>query len=107
MRPAPTPDPRDLLRHAIERERALQRGVTHRIVAPVDAVFDMLTQTASMLQRQAEALESAGEALTETAALVKAQAELFERTVGAVRQPIELVEAAARLAAGRDHEVET
>lgn len=86
-----------LVQEILERERALQREVTSQIVAPVDAVFDLLQETGSMLERQAEALEAAGAALAETAALVKGQAALFERTVRSLRRPVELAKSAARL----------
>jgi hypothetical protein len=92
----------ELVRDVAERERRLQRELTGRIVAPVDAAFDLLSQTGSMLHRQAEALETAGAALAETAALMKAEAELFERTVGAVRQPVELLKSAGRPGARDD-----
>jgi hypothetical protein len=85
----------ELVQEVIERERRLQRELTGRLVAPVDAVFDLLEESGTMLRRQAEALEAAGRALEETAGLMKRQAELFERTIGTLRQPAELAKAAA------------
>ena len=82
-----------LAQEIIERERKL----TSQLVAPVDAVFDLLQETGAMLERQAEALEAAGAAITETAALVRGQAELFERTVGTLRLPVDLAKSAARV----------
>ena len=87
----------ELVQDVIERERAAQKHLAAHLVAPVDAVFDLLDQTAVTLRRQAEALETAGQALEETARLVKNQAELFERTIGALREPAELAKAAAGL----------
>jgi methyl-accepting chemotaxis protein len=87
----------ELLQEIVERERRLQREIAGRIVAPVDAVFDLLEASATSLRKQAEALEHAGRALEETATLVGQQAELFERTVTALRQPTELAKAAAGL----------
>jgi hypothetical protein len=87
----------ELVQELIERERRLQKELTGRLVAPVDAIFDMLEETGVMLRRQAEALEAAGRALEETAGLVKNQAELFERTLGAVREPTERAKALAGL----------
>jgi hypothetical protein len=87
----------ELVQEVIERERRLQRELTGRLVAPVDAVFDLLEESGTMLRRQAEALEAAGRALEETAGLMKSQAELFERTIGTLRQPSELAKAAAGL----------
>ena len=86
----------ELVQEVIERERRLQKQLTGRVLAPVDAVFDLLAESGTVLRRQAEALEAAGSALQETAALVKSQAELFERTIGALREPAEV----ARVAAG-------
>lgn len=80
----------ELVQEVLERERRLQREVAARLVAPVDAVFDLLEDSAVALRKQAEALEAAGAALEETAALVKGQAELFERTVGTLREPTEI-----------------
>src|SRR5687768_12557304 len=87
----------ELVEEIVERERRLQKELTGRVLAPVDAVFDMLAETGTTLQRQAEALEAAGRALEETARLVRTQADLFERTVGTLRQPAELARATAGL----------
>ncbi len=87
----------ELVQEVIERERRLQKELTGRLVAPVDAVFDLLEETGATLRRQAEALEAAGRALEETAGLMKRQAELFERTISTLRQPAELAKAAAGL----------
>ena len=80
-----------------EAERRLQRELTARVVAPFDAVFDLLGQSAVTLRSQAEALEAAGRGLQEAGRLMRTQAELFERTVHAMRQPTELVKAVADL----------
>ena len=87
----------ELLQEVVERERNFQRQIAGRLLAPADAVFDLLEQSGAMLRRQAETLESAGMALSETAALMKNQAELFERTIGILREPTELAKAAAGL----------
>ena len=87
----------ELVQEIVERERRLQREVASRIAAPVDAVFDLLEDSAVTLRKQAEALEAAGDALAETASLVKGQAELFERTVGALREPAEIAKGLAGL----------
>jgi hypothetical protein len=85
----------ELLQEVIERERKLQGELVARVVAPVDAVFDLLEETGVTLRRQAEALESAGRALEETAGLMKHQSERFERTIAALRQPTDMAKAAA------------
>jgi ABC-type transporter Mla subunit MlaD len=85
----------ELVQELVERERRLQQELVAQLVAPADAVFDLLEESGATLRRQAEALEAAGSALEETAALMRRQAELFERTIGALRQPTELVKAAA------------
>jgi hypothetical protein len=87
----------ELVQDVIERERRLQQELTGRLVAPIEAAFDLLEDSGATLRRQAEALEAAGRALEETAGLMKSQAELFERTIGTLRKPVEL----ARAAAGR------
>ncbi len=86
-----------LVQEVVERERRLQRQLAGHLVAPIDAVFDLLEQSGVMLRKQAEALEAAGRALEETAQLVATQAELFEHTIGALREPTELAKAAAGL----------
>ena len=68
---------------------------TSRVLAPVDALFDLLEETGSTLRRQAEALQAAGRALEETAELMAGQAEMFERTVGTLRVPADIAKAAA------------
>ena len=85
-----------IVHEVVEREQRLQREVTDRLVAPFDAIFDLLEGTGAMVQRQAEALDAAGQALSEAAALMKLQADLFERTVGTLRQPVKLVKATSR-----------
>ena len=87
----------ELVQEVLERERRLQKELADRLMAPVDAVFDLLEQSGATLRSQAEALEAAGHGLEETAALMKSQAELFEQTIGALRQPAELARAAAGL----------
>jgi hypothetical protein len=82
---------------SVHELRRLQKDLAGRVFAPADAAFDLLADTGTTLQRQAEALEAAGRALEETARLVRIQAELFERTVGTLRQPAELARAAAGL----------
>jgi hypothetical protein len=91
----------ELVQDIVDRERRLQSEVVDRLVAPIDAVFDLLDSTGVTLRRQAEALEAAGRALEETAALMKAQAELFERSIRTLRQPTKLAKAAARAPAPR------
>ena len=85
----------ELVQQLVERERRLQQELVGQLVAPADAVFDLLEESGAILRRQAEALEAAGSALEQTATLMQRQAELFERTIGALRQPTELVKAAA------------
>jgi len=87
----------ELVQDVVERERGLQREVVGRLIAPIDAAFDLLEGTGATLHRQAEALGAAGRALEETAALMQAQAELFERTIAALRQPADLARAASGL----------
>lgn len=87
----------ELVQEVLERERRIQKQLAGHLLAPVDAIFDLLEQTGGMLRSQAEALETAGQALEETAGLMKTQAELFERTIGALREPAELAKQAAGL----------
>jgi glycerol kinase len=84
----------------VDRERRLQHDVAARLVAPVDAVFDLLEESARMLERQAETLEVAGAALVETAVLMQRQAEVFEQTVRGARQPVEAVKSVAGMRRG-------
>lgn len=87
----------ELVQEVIEREQRLQKELTGRLVAPMDAVFDLLEETGATLRRQAEALEAAGRALEETAGLMKHQAKLFEQAISTLRQPAELAKAATGL----------
>jgi hypothetical protein len=87
----------ELVQEILERERRLQREVASQLMAPVDAVFDLLEQSGAALRKQAETLAAAGRGLEETAAAMKSQAELFEQTIGTLRQPTELARAAAGL----------
>jgi len=87
----------ELVQDVVERERRLQRDWAGRLVAPIDAVFDLLEESGATIRRQAEALQGAGHALEETAGLMKQQAELFESTITALRQPAEFAKAVAGL----------
>ena len=87
----------ELVQEVIERERRLQKQLAGHLLAPVDAIFDLLEEGGLMLRRQAEALEAAGRAIEETAELMKAQAELFDRATGVLRAPAELAKEAAGL----------
>jgi uncharacterized protein YukE len=77
----------ELVHELIEREHRLQHQAASQLLAPIDAVFDLLEDSGATLRKQAEALESAGQALEESARLFKTQAALFERAVGALREP--------------------
>jgi hypothetical protein len=85
----------ELVQEIVEHERRVQRELADRLLAPLDAVFDLLEQSGAMLRRQAETLEAAGRALEDTGSLMKGQAELFEQSVRTLRQPVELVKATA------------
>jgi hypothetical protein len=85
----------ELLQEVVDRERRLQGELAALVIAPVDALFDLLEETGETLRLQAEALEGAGRALEETARLMKRQSERFERTMRVVRQPTDLAKAAA------------
>ena len=84
----------ELLHELVEQERRLQRQMAGRVLAPFDAVFELLEQSGQMMRSQAEALQSAGKALEETARLAGIQADLFERALGAMREPTELAKSA-------------
>lgn len=85
----------ELTRGLAERERRLRRQLAEQLVAPVDAIFDLLHDSAAMLRSQAESLQAAAHALDETAGLMRLQAERFEQTVDTLRTPLELAKAAA------------
>src|SRR3954451_16833415 len=85
----------ELLTEIVERERRLQGQLVGTLAAPLDAVFDLLEQSAATLAMQAEALEAAGSALEEKARLVKRQAEIFDHTLGTLRAPAEAAKALA------------
>jgi hypothetical protein len=85
----------ELMQEIVERERRLQGELTQRFTAPLDAIFDLLTEAAETLRSQAEAVEAAGRALEDAAGLMRRQSERFERTVAALRQPADLAKAAA------------
>jgi hypothetical protein len=87
----------ELVQELIERERRMQKEVAGRLLAPADALFDLLEETGQLLRRQAEALEAAGRALEDTAGLALTQAELFERTIAKLRKPAESARAVAGL----------
>ena len=87
----------ELVQEVFERERRLQKELLERTVAPFDAVFDLLEQSAAALRRQAEALKESARALEQAAGMMEVQAELFEKTIRGLREPAEIAKAAAGL----------
>ena len=87
----------DIVQEVIEQERKRQKQLAAGLVAPVDAVFDLLEQIGVTLRRQSEALATAGQALEETARLAQNQADLFERTIRTLREPTEIAKTAVGL----------
>ena len=85
----------ELVEEIVARERRLQRELAERVTAPVDAIFDLIEDSAATMRGQAEAVEAAGYALAETAALMRRQAELFEQSVTRLRGPVDLAKSAA------------
>jgi hypothetical protein len=71
------------------------RELLGRVLAPLDAAFDLLEESAEALRGQAEATEHAAQALEQSAALMRTQAELFERTIRVLREPSRLLESVA------------
>jgi hypothetical protein len=96
----PMPRQLELVEEVIESERRLQRELAGQLVAPVEAVFDLLEQGGATLRRQAEALEAAGRGDEETAGLMKSHAELVERTIGTLRPPAALAKVEMALDGG-------
>jgi hypothetical protein len=86
----------ELVQEIVDAEQRLRGGIVGGLLAPVEAVFDVLEESGATLRRQAETMESAGRALQDTAALMKVQAELFERLISIMRQPTGLARAAAQ-----------
>jgi len=80
----------ELFQEMIDAERRLQREVAGRVLAPLDAVFDLLEESGKTFRAQAEALEQASAALAQTAKLMQTQAEIYEGTIGALREPTAL-----------------
>ena len=97
------PDPAQNLLHEMRRmlddagglEQRIRHAVARQATAPFDAMFDLLSESGTMLHRQAEALEAAGRALQDAAALMQTQAQLFERSIGALRQPLDIAQRVA------------
>lgn len=87
----------ELVQELVEHERHLQHELADQLLAPLDAVFDLLEESGAMLRRQAEALSASGRALEDAAVLMKSQADVFERTIGALRHPLELARSTAGL----------
>jgi hypothetical protein len=90
----------DLVQEVIDRQQRAQKQLAAGLVAPIDAVFDLLEQIGATLRRQAEALETAGRALEESARLAQNQAELFERTISVLREPTEVAKSVVGLERG-------
>ena len=91
----------ELMHDVLDRERRLQRDVAARLLAPVDALYDLLQESSAAITRQAEALDAAGRALQDAASVMRAQGELFEQAVARMRQPSDLAKAAVGLPPAR------
>jgi hypothetical protein len=86
----------ELLQEIVDSERRLQGNVIEGLLAPAQAVFDLLRDSSATLAKQAETMDAAGRALQDTAALVRQQAELMEKLVSILRQPTDIARAAAK-----------
>jgi len=91
----------ELLEAVFERERRLQRELVERTMAPVEAILDMLEQSAAALHRQAEALSESAGALHQASEMIESQAGLFERTIEKLREPAEFMKSNAGGQRGR------
>ena len=80
----------ELVQETVEREQRLQRDLLARAFEPLDAVFDLLEQSAQALGEQAEALESAARALEHAAELMRVQSELSTSAITTLRRPARL-----------------
>lgn len=87
----------ELVQELIARERRLQQRAASQMLAPIDAVFELLEASGATLRKQAEALAAAGQALEQTARLVQTQAALFERATGALQEPADWARSAVGL----------
>ena len=85
----------ELVQELVERERKVQGELFGHLFGPVDAVFDLIEQSAGTFRKQSEALGEAARAIEQTAELMQRQAEIFEATIKAAREPAELAKAAA------------
>jgi hypothetical protein len=85
----------ELLEQALEQQQKIQRDVVDRAFKPVDAMFDLLERSGSMMREQAEALEQAAQAVERAAGLIRLQAELFETATRTVRKPADVLKSAA------------
>jgi uncharacterized protein (DUF885 family) len=84
-----------LLEQALEQLQELQRDVVAQAFKPVDAMFDLLERSGSMMREQAEALEQAAQAVERAAGLMRLQAELFETSTRTARTPTDVLKSAA------------
>ncbi len=87
----------ELVEQVLERERRLQRDLLTRAFAPLDALFDLLEQSAGALRSQSAALSESARALEQAAEMMQVQAKPFERTIGVLREPEEIVKRTAGL----------
>jgi methyl-accepting chemotaxis protein len=85
----------ELLEQALEHQQKIQRDLVDRAFKPVDAMFDLLERSGSMMHEQAEALEQAAQAVERAAGLIRRQAELFETSTRTVRKPAGVLKSAA------------
>ena len=85
----------ELVQELVERERRVQGELFGHLFTPVDAVFDLIEQSAGTFRKQSEALGEAARAIEQTAELMQRQAEIFEAAIKAAREPAELAKRAA------------
>ena len=85
----------ELLEKAFVRQQEIQRDMVARAFKPVDAMFDLLERSGSMMREQAEALEQAAQAVDRAAGLIRLQAELFETATRTARKPTDVLKSAA------------
>jgi hypothetical protein len=84
----------ELFEQALTQQAELQDETVRRLVAPMNALVDVLDQAVTSFRAQAKALEAAASSFAQAAALMEKQASLTETARDAFRGPLGLLPSA-------------
>jgi ABC-type transporter Mla subunit MlaD len=94
----------ELCERGLRGQMEVQQELLQRLLAPINALLDVLEQASTALRSQAQALKDASTSFERVAELLESQATLFEHATSAIRRSTTFPVLPAPPAAGSESE---